>query len=136
MSLISGASLDVSAPSNLATLFAGLLKKLIGDRGIYAGSLSTLLSAQGPNLRGALDSRLTGALGFTNPDAFLGGIAGEVGDGARRTAAAVMGGGTAVATTATPSSLMRWIPWTDRCRCAAPAAEVCGPEERLLRRQL
>jgi outer membrane protein OmpA-like peptidoglycan-associated protein len=86
------------------------LKKFIGERGLNAGSFSTLLSGQGANLRGTLDSRLTGALGFSSPGAFLGGLAGQTVDSAQRAGAAVMGGA-AAATVATRSSLMRWLPW-------------------------
>ena len=48
-------------------LILTFLKKFIGDKGLNASSLSSLLAGQGPNLQGALDSRITGALGFAAP---------------------------------------------------------------------
>jgi len=102
-----------SATSMLAMivpLVLMLLKKFIGDKGLDASSLSSLLSSQGPNLQGALDGRLTSALGFASPAAFLGGLGGQAADTAKRAGAAVAGGA-AVATTAAKSGLMRWLPW-------------------------
>jgi len=86
------------------------LKKFIADKGLNASSLSSLLASQGPNLQGALDSRMTGALGFASPAAFLSGLGGQAADTARRAGAAVAGSA-AAATTATKSGLMRWLPW-------------------------
>jgi outer membrane protein OmpA-like peptidoglycan-associated protein len=102
-----------SATSMLAMvvpLVLMFLKKFIGDKGLDAKSLSSLLSAQGPNLQSALDGRLTSALGFASPAAFLGGLGGQAADSALRAGAAVAGGA-AVATTAAKSGLMRWLPW-------------------------
>jgi hypothetical protein len=102
-----------SATSMLAMivpLVLTLLKKFIGDKGLDASSLSSLLSSQGPNLQGALDGKLTSALGFASPAAFLGGLGGQAADTAQRAGAAVLGGA-AVATTAAKSGLMRWLPW-------------------------
>jgi outer membrane protein OmpA-like peptidoglycan-associated protein len=102
-----------SATSMLAMvvpLVLMFLKKFIGDKNLDASSLSSLLSAQGPNLQGALDGRLTSALGFASPAAFLGGLGGQAADTAKRAGAAVAGGA-AVATTAAKSGLMRWLPW-------------------------
>ena len=91
-----------------------LLKKVIGEKGLNAGSLSSLLGSQGPNLQGALDSRLTSALGFASPAAFLGGLGGAAADTARRAGAAVAGGaaatGAAVAG-AGKTGMQRLWPW-------------------------
>jgi len=104
---------STSATSMLAMvvpLVLMFLKKFIGDKNLDANSLSSLLSSQGPNLQGALDGRLTSALGFASPAAFLGGLGGQAADTALRAGAAVAGGA-AVATTAAKSGLMRWLPW-------------------------
>jgi outer membrane protein OmpA-like peptidoglycan-associated protein len=79
--------------------------------------LSTLLAGQGPNLQGAIDGRLTSALGFASPTAFLSGLGGDAADAARRAGAAVAGGAVTAATAAAAtavtakSGLMRWLPW-------------------------
>jgi hypothetical protein len=56
-------------------LVMGYLKRFIGEQGLGASSLSSLLSGQGDYLKGALDSRLLNALGFSSPSAFLSGLA-------------------------------------------------------------
>jgi OmpA-OmpF porin, OOP family len=86
------------------------LKKFIGDKDLNAGSLSTLLAGQAPNLRGAVDSRITSALGFASPGAFLGGLGRQTVDTAQR-AGATVAGGAATATAAARSSFTRWLPW-------------------------
>jgi outer membrane protein OmpA-like peptidoglycan-associated protein len=109
-----------SATSLLAMvvpLILTFLKKFMGDKSMDANSLASLLSSQGPNLQGALDSRMSSALGFASPSAFLGSLGGQAADTAKRAGAAVasgtaMAGSAAVAaTTATKSGLMRWLPW-------------------------
>ncbi len=90
------------------------LKKFIGDKGLDANALSALLASQGPQLQGALDSRMSGALGFASPAAFLGGLGSQAPEAARRAGTAVAGGATAAtsaATAATKSSMARWLPW-------------------------
>jgi outer membrane protein OmpA-like peptidoglycan-associated protein len=102
-----------SATSLLALvvpLVLTFLKKFIGDKGLNANSLASLLSGQGPNLQGMLDSRMSSALGFASPSAFLSGLGGQAADMARGAGAAVAGGA-AAATTATKSGFMRWLPW-------------------------
>jgi len=79
------------------------VKKLIGDRGLDAGSLSSLLGSQGPNLQAALDPRITSALGYANPAAFVGKLGGA--------GAAVSTAAAAATATAPGSGLMRWLPW-------------------------
>src|SRR5580765_8567520 len=86
------------------------LKKVIGDLGLNARSLSTMLAGQAPNLNGAVDSRITSALGFSSPAAFLGGLEQQTVDTARR-AGTTIAGGAAAATAAARSPLTRWLPW-------------------------
>jgi outer membrane protein OmpA-like peptidoglycan-associated protein len=119
--LSSASGIKSSSATNLIAMVVPMilmfLKKLIADKGLNAGSLATLLGSQGPNLQGALDSRLTGALGFASPAAFLGGLGGQAADVAKRAGATVAHGAgvaastAAAATTATKSGLMRWLPW-------------------------
>ncbi|MFZ2089486.1 MAG: OmpA family protein [Desulfobaccales bacterium] len=56
-------------------LVLGFLKRFIGEKGLDLSSLASLLGGQGNYLKGALDSRLTNALGFSSPAAFVGGLA-------------------------------------------------------------
>jgi len=109
--LSSSSGIKASSATNLVAMVVPLiftfLKKMIGERGLNAGSLSSLLASQGPNLQGALDSRITSALGFTNPGAFLSSLggtastaAGAAADTARRAGAAITSGADAAADTA------------------------------------
>ena len=110
-----------SATSLLAMvvpLVLTFLKKFMGEKSLDAKSLSSLLSSQGPNLQGMLDSRMSSALGFASPSAFLGSLGGQAADTAKRAGAAVANGAgmagsaaAAAATTATKSGLMRLLPW-------------------------
>jgi hypothetical protein len=119
--LSSSSGVKSASATNLLAMVVPLilmfLKKFIGDKGLNASSLSSLLSSQGPNLQGALDSRMSSALGFASPAAFLGSLGGQAGDAAKRAGAAVASGAgmadsaAAAATTATKSGLMRWLPW-------------------------
>ena len=126
--LSSASGVKTSSATNLIALVVPiiltLLKKLIGDRGLNAGSLSSLLTSQVPNLQGALDSRITSALGFANPGSFLssiGGAAGAAADTARRAGAAVAGGAAAAGSAALSagnvavaegrSAMGRLLPW-------------------------
>jgi hypothetical protein len=98
--LSSASGIKNSSASNLIALVVPLvltlLKKVIGEKGLNAGSLSSLLASQGPNLQSALDNRLTSALGFASPAAMLGSLGGAAADSARRAGAAVAGGAAAV----------------------------------------
>jgi outer membrane protein OmpA-like peptidoglycan-associated protein len=119
--LSSSSGVKSASATNLLAMVVPLilmfLKKFIGDKGLNASSLSSLLSSQGPNLQGALDSRMSSALGFASPAAFLGSLGGQAGDAAKRAGAAVASGAgmagsaAAAATTASKSGLMRWLPW-------------------------
>jgi flagellar motor protein MotB len=112
--LSSSSGIKTASATNLLAMIVPLVlafvKKFMGDKGLNASSLSSLLASQGPNLRGALDGRMSAALGFSSPGAFLSGLGGQAADTATRAGAAVLGG-TAAATTATKSGLMRWLPW-------------------------
>jgi len=119
--LSSASGIKSSSATNLIAMVVPLiltfLKKFIGDKGLNASSLASLLSSQGPSLQGALDSRITGALGFASPAAFLGGLGGQAADAAKRGGAALASGAgaaastAAAATAATKSGVMRWLPW-------------------------
>jgi outer membrane protein OmpA-like peptidoglycan-associated protein len=105
--LSSSSGLKTSSATNLIAMVLPMvltfLKKLIADRGLSAGSLSSLLASQGPNLQGALDSRITGALGFPSAGAFLdkmGGAADVAIDRTRRAGATLAGGAATVGNTA------------------------------------
>ncbi len=109
-----------SATSLLAMivpLVLTFLKKFMGEKNLNASSLASLLSGQGQHLQGSLDSRMSSALGFASPSAFLSGLGGQATDMARGAGAAIASGAgaagsaAAAATTATKSGLMRWLPW-------------------------
>ncbi len=112
--LSSAAGIKSNSATNLIAMIVPLifmfLKKFIGEKGLNANSLASLLSSQGPNLQGALDSRLTSALGFANPAAFLSGLGGQAASAAKAAGAAVATGAGVAATTA-KSGFMRWLPW-------------------------
>src|SRR5262245_6401156 len=100
--LSSASGIRTSSATNLIALVVPIvlafLKKLIGERGLNATSLSSLLTSQVPNLQGALDGRITNALGFASPSSFLSSISGAAGataDTARRASAAVASGAAA-----------------------------------------
>jgi outer membrane protein OmpA-like peptidoglycan-associated protein len=137
--LSSSSGIKSSSVTNLIAMVVPLifsfLKKMIAERGLNAGSLSSLLASQGPNLQGALDSRITSALGYSNPGSFLnslggaassaagaaGAAAGAAADTARRAGAAVASGAAAVTNVAyaaggaavaeTKSAFSRLLPW-------------------------
>jgi len=112
--LSSRSGIKTASSTNLLAMIVPLvltfLKKFMGDKGLNANSLASLLSSQGPNLQGSLDSRMSSALGFASPGAFLSGLGGQAADTAARAGAAVAGGA-AAATAATKSGFMRWLPW-------------------------
>jgi outer membrane protein OmpA-like peptidoglycan-associated protein len=120
-SLASMSGVKGTSAANLVAMVVPLilafLKKFIGEKGLNASSLSSLLSGQGQYLQGSLDSRITSALGFANPAAFVGTLGGQAVDLSKRAGAAVAGGATAAATAATAAAtqtrtgLMRWLPW-------------------------
>ncbi len=82
-------------------LVLGFLKRFVGEKGLGASSLFSLLAGQGDYLKGALDSRLTSALGFFSPSAFLSGLSQPA---AARPAAAY-------ASEPPPAAKKGWLPW-------------------------
>jgi outer membrane protein OmpA-like peptidoglycan-associated protein len=124
-SLASISGVKSSSAMNLLAMVVPLvfsfLKKYIGDKGLDSSRLAALLGGQGEHLSGALDSRVTNALGFSSPSAFLAGLGGAAADTARRAGAAVAGGASSVAgataaaaadaTTAARAPFLRWLPW-------------------------
>jgi outer membrane protein OmpA-like peptidoglycan-associated protein len=123
--LSSASGIRPASATNLVALVVpmvlALLKKLIGERGLGASSLASLLGGQGQYLQGALDPRITSALGFASPGALLSGLGGAAADTARRAGAAVTGGAAAMggaayaagstAVDAGRSAFARYLPW-------------------------
>jgi outer membrane protein OmpA-like peptidoglycan-associated protein len=126
--LSSSSGIKPASATNLLALVVPLvltfLKKFVTERGLNPNSLSSLLGSQGPNLQGALDSRITNALGFTSPSALVNSLSGAAGatvDTARRAGAAVASGAAAAGSAALTagsmaedegkSALARLLPW-------------------------
>lgn len=114
--LADSSGLRSTSATNLVAMVVPLvltfLKKFSGDNALSTGSLSTLLASQVPALQGVMDSRLSSALGFASPAAFLGGFGTQAADAARRAATGVASGaGAALATTAQVPGMKRWWPW-------------------------
>jgi outer membrane protein OmpA-like peptidoglycan-associated protein len=119
--LASAAGIKGSSATNLLAMVVPMvlafLKKFIGEKKLDAGGLASLLGGQGQYLSSSLDSRITSALGFASPGAFLSGLGGAATDAAKRAGAAVASGAGAAANTAAAatvagkSALMRWLPW-------------------------
>lgn len=84
-------------------LLLTVIKKYAAQNNLNAASLAALLKDQRQYLSGELDNRLTGALGFANPSAFLGSLGGTLGSGTRAASSAAAAPG--------KSGLMRWLPW-------------------------
>jgi outer membrane protein OmpA-like peptidoglycan-associated protein len=80
----------------LAPIVLGFLKKFVGDKGLGASGLASLLGGQGQFLQGALDNRLTGALGFASPSAMLGALSGKAAAAVGTAGAAVGAAGSAI----------------------------------------
>ena len=90
-----------------------VLKRLIGEKGLDARGLASLLAGQKDFLAGKLDPRLTSAFGLGSPSSLLAGL-GETATGTAGRAAAAVGaaGATAgAAATAGASGVRRWLPW-------------------------
>jgi len=79
--------------------FSKLAGQFLGEsQGATQSALSSLLPAviggiaqRGATPQGALDSRMSSALGFASPGAFLGSLGGQAADTARRAGAVVAG---------------------------------------------
>jgi outer membrane protein OmpA-like peptidoglycan-associated protein len=100
-------------------LVMGLLKKLVAGNKLDAAGLASVLARQGPHLQGALDPRITSALGFAHPAGFLGGLGTQAGQAIRGAGAAVSSGAEAMARGASggvsalaeQGSRSRLLPW-------------------------
>ena len=123
-SLASISGVKSSSAMNLLAMAVPLvfafLKKYTGDKGLDSSRLAALLRGQAENLNGALDSRITNALGFSSPAAFLAGIGNAAAGTATRAGSAVAGAGAyagaaantaAEAAVASRPAFMRWLPW-------------------------
>jgi outer membrane protein OmpA-like peptidoglycan-associated protein len=119
--LAGAAGIKGSSATNLVAMVVPLiftfLKKYIAKNNVSPSAFASLLKGQGEHLSGALDSRITGALGFATPAAMLSSLGGAAADTAKRAGAAIASGASAAAgtaaaaTTATKSGLTRWLPW-------------------------
>lgn len=123
--LSASSGLKTSSATNLLAMVVPMvlafLKKFVGEKKLDAGGLAALLGGQGQHLATSLDGRITSALGFASPGAFLSGIGSSAADAARRAGGAVAAGagqvagaaasGAAAATVAGKSAFMRWLPW-------------------------
>ena len=61
----------------LAPIVLGFIKKFVGEKGLGASGLASLLAGQGQFLQGTLDRRLTSALGFASPSSLLDSLGGK-----------------------------------------------------------
>lgn len=93
------------------------LKRHVADGKLNAGDLAMLLGAQGEYLEGALDRRLTGALGYADPSAMVAGLSAKAGDATRaasnREIAAASKATSMPSDASAPggSLFARWWPW-------------------------
>ncbi len=100
----------------LAPLVFGLLKNQTTSHNLGASGLLDLLKGQSGHLSKAIDPKISSALGFASPLAFLGGGVEKVAAAATAGVGAAMSGVGSAASTATAaagssgSSLMRWLP--------------------------
>lgn len=113
----------LKSPQSAANLLAlivplvlGFIKKFVGDNGLNANGIASLLGSQGNFLQGALDSRLTSALGLASPASMVGSLAGNTGDAMHAAGSAAAGtaqrAGAVTSGAATGASgSMRWLPW-------------------------
>ncbi|HKU87281.1 MAG TPA: DUF937 domain-containing protein, partial [Casimicrobiaceae bacterium] len=77
---VAGLRNSQSASSLLALLVPivlGFIKKFVGEKGLGASRLASLLAGQGQFLQGTLDRRLTSALGFASPSSLLDSLSGK-----------------------------------------------------------
>jgi OmpA-OmpF porin, OOP family len=100
----------------LAPLVFGLLKNQTTSQNLGASGLMDLLKGQSAHLGNAIDPKISSALGFASPLAFLGGGVDKVAAGVNHAASAATASMASAASTATAaastggSSLMRWLP--------------------------
>jgi outer membrane protein OmpA-like peptidoglycan-associated protein len=89
------------------------LKRFIGENGLNAGGLASLLTGQKDAIANKLDPRLTSAFGLGSPASLLSGLGSSVAGAARGAATAVGSAGSAAAAGAATaaSTSRRWLPW-------------------------
>ncbi len=143
LSSLSGMRSPQSA-TNLIALVApialALIKRVVTSGNLGASGLASMLAGQAPFLKGALDGRLTSALGFASPAAMLPSLSAPVGGAAPATsqAAARTYAATDAAAQTTGSWIGRWWPWIlavivvlfllSRCMGEKPAENAVAPE--------
>jgi Bacterial protein of unknown function (DUF937) len=90
-----------------------VVKKHVGDMGLGANSLSSLLRSQRANVRYKLDSRITAAMGFADPSDFPDELSSRLKpEAASANGAALVAPNAAVGAAAmTKSWPARWLPW-------------------------
>lgn len=84
----------------LAPIVLASIKKLVDEKGLGASGLASVLADQGRFLQGALDKRLTSALGFASPSALLDSLGGKAAAAMAAAGATIGSAGTAAASTA------------------------------------
>jgi outer membrane protein OmpA-like peptidoglycan-associated protein len=144
--------LKSASASNLMALAApmvlGFLKTQVSQNRLDAKGLASLLAGQAEFLKPRLDSRITSALGFASPMAFLSGLAGSAGRAADAAGAAVgraadsvgaaagraydtAGAYGTAAAAATRPVFLRWLPWIILGAIALillPQLQYCGEQ--------
>ena len=85
----------------LAPIVLGFIKKIVGEQGLGASGLASLLAGQGPFLQGTLDRRLTSALGFASPSSLLDSLGGKATAAMGAAGAAIGSAGAAVGSAGT-----------------------------------
>jgi outer membrane protein OmpA-like peptidoglycan-associated protein len=80
----------------LAPIVLGFIKKFVGEKGLGASGLASLLAGQGQFLQGTLDRRLTSALGFASPSSLLDSLGGKAAAAMGAAGAAIGSAGAAI----------------------------------------
>jgi Bacterial protein of unknown function (DUF937)/OmpA family len=96
-------------------LVIAYLKKYIGEKRIDASSLASLLTGHERNLEGAIDNRLSSALGFSSPSDYL----------HCRIPAAAARPAAAYAAAPPPVKRIAWLPWLLLGLTALPLLSLC-----------
>jgi hypothetical protein len=96
-----------------APIVLAVIKRVSGSAGSGAAGLASLLGEQGPFLQGALDDRLTGALGFGSPASMLSGVSAKAAAAADIATPAGLRAGAMAETTGSAAGTWvgRWWPW-------------------------
>ncbi len=104
-----------------APIVLAVIKRFLSSSGQGASGLASLLGEQGQFLQGALDSRLTGALGFASPAAMLSSLGSKAAGAAQAAYGAAAGTASAAAARTSAAAdaaaarggswIGRWWPW-------------------------